>query len=288
MRGHVYILINASIQGLKIGYSTKSPEERAAELSEPTGIPSPFVVAWDEQVADCEEVERLVHSRLKQFRFNVRREFFQVPLKYAIQILTEVAAQFRILDGAEIAKEEPTIEFYKHPGINEEDESSNIEFYKHPVIDGAAESSDVETIPIDFVYKHPGINEKDESSDVETAHPRTESATYKCPFCDTYQVFAIASDSVGEQFQCRACKRPLTARSLTSPVGASPDPIRVSPDNEEDESSNVETARPRTLWLCCTCPICRTFEFMAKDSIGKLIQCRKCERFFHSFPKSLT
>jgi tetratricopeptide (TPR) repeat protein len=90
--GYIYIAINESYKGLvKIGRSSRPPEARAKELSRPTGVPTRFHVAYQEFVADCHLAEKLVHKRLEQHRVNQRREFFNVPLKEAIKIVSEVA-----------------------------------------------------------------------------------------------------------------------------------------------------------------------------------------------------
>ena len=68
--GNVYILINPCMPELvKIGHTTRAPKERAKELSDDTGIPTPFFVAWHEEVNRCEEIEQIVHARLDQYRF---------------------------------------------------------------------------------------------------------------------------------------------------------------------------------------------------------------------------
>jgi hypothetical protein len=108
-QGAIYILINACMPGLvKIGYSTQSPEERAKKLSESTGVPTPYLVAWHEDVNHCEEIERSVHTRLEKYRFNRNREFFAIPLKDAIQTVTEIANEFR--EQERLAKETVEIE----------------------------------------------------------------------------------------------------------------------------------------------------------------------------------
>lgn len=94
--GHVYILANASMPGLlKIGMTVRTPEERAAEVSRGTGVPSPFMVAYSEKVPDCFEAERLIHRRLDRFRPRRNREFFQLPLKDAISELARIAEEVR-------------------------------------------------------------------------------------------------------------------------------------------------------------------------------------------------
>jgi hypothetical protein len=56
--GHIYVLINPSIPGLvKIGKTTRDPESRAKELSQATGVATPFYVAFSIEVADCHAIQ---------------------------------------------------------------------------------------------------------------------------------------------------------------------------------------------------------------------------------------
>lgn len=89
-KGYVYILINASMPGwVKIGFTFSQPSERAKQLSGTTGVPSPFVVAFDEIVENCEQIERIIHEKLNSYRVSNNREFFYIPLKDAIKIVRE-------------------------------------------------------------------------------------------------------------------------------------------------------------------------------------------------------
>lgn len=88
--GYIYILMNASMPKLlKIGKTTKPPERRADELSVSTGVPTPYHVAYQVYVNDCDSVERQIHDRLTAYRINDKREFFSAPLKLTIQLLSE-------------------------------------------------------------------------------------------------------------------------------------------------------------------------------------------------------
>jgi hypothetical protein len=92
--GYIYVAINESYKGLvKIGKSSRLPEERAKELSRPTGVPTRFHVAYQEYVSDCDLAEKLIHRRLAEHRVNRGREFFELPLKEAIKVVAEVAAE---------------------------------------------------------------------------------------------------------------------------------------------------------------------------------------------------
>jgi len=95
--GFIYILVNPSYRQhlLKIGKTTRLPESRAEEITNATGVPTRFYVAYDKQVANCHAVERLVHRRLHSFRVAHNREFFALPLKEAIAVIEEIAEQFQ-------------------------------------------------------------------------------------------------------------------------------------------------------------------------------------------------
>lgn len=92
MKGHVYILVNSAFSNLvKIGYTTKNPQERAGELSG-TGTPSRFIVAYSVLVNDCEMIEAEMHQFFSKFRHNEDREFFNISAKDAIEKLIAISA----------------------------------------------------------------------------------------------------------------------------------------------------------------------------------------------------
>jgi hypothetical protein len=100
--GFLYILVNPSMPGLlKIGKTTRFPDERAAELSADTGLPTRFMVAYDWSVSDCDAAETQVHDLLKSFRINSDREFFALPLKQAIKSIEPLCEFFRV-DGSSL------------------------------------------------------------------------------------------------------------------------------------------------------------------------------------------
>lgn len=96
--GYLYIMVNASLHEnwLKIGRTQRSPKTRARELSNQTGLPAEFVVAYKKKFSDCEKAEKLVHDKLKEFRItsyrNDRdREFFVIQIEKAISVIENVA-----------------------------------------------------------------------------------------------------------------------------------------------------------------------------------------------------
>ncbi|WP_420540706.1 GIY-YIG nuclease family protein [Nonomuraea roseoviolacea] len=75
--GFVYILINPSFPDMvKIGLTRNLSGNRASQLSRHSGVPTDFIVIYDELVADCGAVERRLHKRFANQRVNDRREFF--------------------------------------------------------------------------------------------------------------------------------------------------------------------------------------------------------------------
>jgi hypothetical protein len=74
---------------VKIGKTTRDPESRAEELSQATGVAIPFYVAFSIEVADCHSAEDYVYAMLecKGIKRTPNREFFQMPLQKAIEVL---------------------------------------------------------------------------------------------------------------------------------------------------------------------------------------------------------
>lgn len=93
-KGYIYVLINPAMPGLsKVGKTTRLPTERLLELSAPSGVPSPFILAYQQPVADCHTAEIWVHRELERggYRLTERREFFQAPLHVIVQVVSQAA-----------------------------------------------------------------------------------------------------------------------------------------------------------------------------------------------------
>jgi hypothetical protein len=94
--GYVYVLVNPALKGqVKIGKTSNSPEQRAADLSG-TGLPHQFVVVYSERVSDCEKVERLLHEKLAEFRVSPNREFFRIRPEQAVRAVLEVIGPYQV------------------------------------------------------------------------------------------------------------------------------------------------------------------------------------------------
>lgn len=96
-QGFVYILLNPSFHDqVKIGRTTDATENRALHLSRTSGLPTPFIVIYDEIVSDSEIVEHRLHQRFAGYRVSPNREFFRIPVKEAVKALREEARHFQI------------------------------------------------------------------------------------------------------------------------------------------------------------------------------------------------
>ena len=86
---YIYILSNDAMPDLlKVGMTSKEPDERARELST-TGVPSAFRVEafWEVPNNEVSRTERRIHSEFRQYRFKSNREFFSVSTDKAKAII---------------------------------------------------------------------------------------------------------------------------------------------------------------------------------------------------------
>jgi hypothetical protein len=96
-QGYLYVLVNSSMPGLiKVGCTSRSPAERAAELSAATGVATPFVLAFEQSFADCEAAEHAIHVALsaRGFRISPNREFFRCPPNDAVHAILDLAEKY--------------------------------------------------------------------------------------------------------------------------------------------------------------------------------------------------
>ena len=93
-QGWVYVLVNSSIPGMaKVGRTARLPIDRVAELSQATGVATPFILAFDQPFADCCAAEKIVHDELDRrgLRVAPNREFFRGPPTDIIRVILETA-----------------------------------------------------------------------------------------------------------------------------------------------------------------------------------------------------
>ena len=72
----------------KVGWTERSPEDRARELSG-TGLPSPYRVAFSKSTKLTGDVEKSIHSYLDKYRHRSNREFFKAELKLLKQTVID-------------------------------------------------------------------------------------------------------------------------------------------------------------------------------------------------------
>jgi hypothetical protein len=104
VKGFVYILVNESFKYIKIGYSERDPNTRANELFN-TGVPTPFIVAYEVLVKSPEQVEELIHRNFEKYRVAKNREFFDLSAATAISKIKILLSE----NGIEVLHEEKYI-----------------------------------------------------------------------------------------------------------------------------------------------------------------------------------
>jgi hypothetical protein len=91
----VYVLSNPTMPGLlKIGYTSTTPQERAQQISNATGVAAPFVVEYAFRCHEGEFLEREVHGYLDSYRVANNREFFKLELHEAVEAITELGKKY--------------------------------------------------------------------------------------------------------------------------------------------------------------------------------------------------
>lgn len=88
--GYVYVLVNSSMPGLvKVGLTERDAQGRAAELSGTTGVPTPFVVAFEQYFTDCQAAEKSIHAELERrgVRVAPNREFFSCTANEVVRLI---------------------------------------------------------------------------------------------------------------------------------------------------------------------------------------------------------
>ena len=92
----VYILSNPTTPDLlKIGYTKKTPDERAKQISSATGVALPYKVEWAYKCFNGEIIEREVHHKLENYRVNRQKEFFQISLEEAKQAVNLIGNKYK-------------------------------------------------------------------------------------------------------------------------------------------------------------------------------------------------
>lgn len=87
INGYIYCLSNPTMPGLlKIGMTTRTPEERAKELFT-TGVAAEFKVEFERRIVNPLEKEKAIHKLLDKYRYNSNREYFNISAENAMKII---------------------------------------------------------------------------------------------------------------------------------------------------------------------------------------------------------
>lgn len=92
---YVYILVNRSMPGMvKIGMTIRTVEERAAEISSATGVPTPWIPVYSFKCFNSKELEAEIHSHLQSLRVSDSREMFHLHSTDAIEVLKKLGEKY--------------------------------------------------------------------------------------------------------------------------------------------------------------------------------------------------
>ena len=87
LAGYVYVISNPLFPSLvKIGYTSKSPEERIEQLDS-TGLPEKFVEHYRIKARDARSLEKKLHKHFESHRYSENREFFMITPQEVYQVL---------------------------------------------------------------------------------------------------------------------------------------------------------------------------------------------------------
>lgn len=91
-QGWIYILSSPSHAYLKVGFTGRTPEERAKELRT-TGMPYPFKVEWAMPHRHARRVEKQTHRLLGALMIDPKHEFTSATLRLVITTVKKAAKQ---------------------------------------------------------------------------------------------------------------------------------------------------------------------------------------------------
>lgn len=96
--GYIYAMRSAAHPKnvFKVGLASKSSEDRANSLSSSTSSPDKFHIMEEWLVSDCHKAEKEIHAKLNLYRYNPKREYFELPYKEIRQVIEETVKKYPI------------------------------------------------------------------------------------------------------------------------------------------------------------------------------------------------
>ncbi len=86
--GYVYIATSPSLGWAKVKIGrTGNLDRRMTDLSRHSGVPEPFRAVYTQRFADMVLAERFMHTVFAGSRISHQREFFAIPVQYAMEVL---------------------------------------------------------------------------------------------------------------------------------------------------------------------------------------------------------
>jgi hypothetical protein len=79
---------------IKIGFTDKTPDKRAKQISRSTGVPLEFNVEYAFKCFNAHALEIELHRYLKGYRINNDREFFQISVDDAKAAITLLGQRY--------------------------------------------------------------------------------------------------------------------------------------------------------------------------------------------------
>ena len=96
--GYVYILVNTAYPNkCKIGMTTSSPEKRLAQINS-AGVVNDWEIAYTFKCARPFDFVQAIHVMLDNVRSRADREFFDIDLNDAIQLIEDMGFEYGPLD----------------------------------------------------------------------------------------------------------------------------------------------------------------------------------------------
>jgi len=91
----LYIMSNETMPNLlKIGFTNKTPDKRAKQLSRSTGVPLEFKVEYAFKCFNSQQLESEIHRYLLSSRINTNREFFEISLEEAKRVVDTLGQHY--------------------------------------------------------------------------------------------------------------------------------------------------------------------------------------------------
>lgn len=92
----IYVLENVSMPGIyKIGYTKGDPVKRAKQISSSTGVATDFTVAYSFNCFNGLQLEGEIHNLLSTYRINKRREFFEIDIDHAKEVVNTLGERYQ-------------------------------------------------------------------------------------------------------------------------------------------------------------------------------------------------